>query len=87
MLTYNCAACGAWRPTTQAADSTKGRCQLIAPVAKVVLVPVRTVQGDGLSAQVITVWPETEASDFCLDFVLSDESENSDIDPAKIIVQ
>lgn len=76
-----CETCSAWSPYPD--DQQKGRaisagrCHLEAPKTHVVLVPVRTVQGDGMSATVITAWPETTESDYCLSH-FTDEDESSE---------
>lgn len=80
--TATCASCAAWSPypdeQQKGRASLAGRCHMDAPKTHVVLVPVRTVQGDGMSATVITAWPETVETDYCMQHFTGEEPESSD---------
>ena len=75
----DCGSCSAWSAYPDEQQKGRavnaGRCHLEAPKTHVVLVPVRTVQGDGMSATVITAWPETVESDYCLSHFTGDDEE------------
>ena len=78
----NCSTCAAWSPYPDEQQKGRamaaGRCHLEAPKTHVVLVPVRTVQGDGMSATVITAWPETTEADYCMSHFTGDEPAEGD---------
>lgn len=69
-----CLTCDAW----DGGEAKSGKCRLNPPATHVVLVPMRTVQGDGLSAQIVTAWPETTESDFCFEHFSVEKDEISD---------
>jgi len=77
-----CSSCAAWSPypadQQKGRASIAGRCHLEAPKTHVVLVPVRTVQGDGMSATVITAWPETTELDYCMEHFTGQEEGSSE---------
>lgn len=55
-----CNQCAAWEQSE--ADKLRGRCMLNPP--HVEMVPIQTLQGQGLSA--VAVYPETRARDGCM---------------------
>ena len=79
-----CTSCSAWSPYPNEQQKGRallaGRCHLEAPKTHVVLVPVRTVQGDGMSATVITAWPETVESDYCMSHFTGEDEAETDSD-------
>lgn len=42
-----------------------GECRINPPATHLIMVPVRTLQGDAMNAQVITAFPRTEFNKFC----------------------
>jgi hypothetical protein len=66
-----CNECAAWEVAET--DAKRGRCMLNPP--HVEMVPIQTLQGQGLSA--VAVYPETRAKDGCMKGVKTCETPTS----------
>lgn len=64
----NCGNCHYWK-----ADSdNEGECHLNPPVVHIVMTPVKTLQGDAMQAQLLSLFPRIKTDNYCGQFDYSD---------------
>ena len=65
----SCEFCQAWVEDTNNPNlGREGECRLDPPKTHLVVVPVRTIQGDAMNAQVMTVFPRVSFEKFCMGY-------------------
>ncbi len=61
-----CLYCNFFDEITDALNTNRdGECRVNPPATHLVVVPVRTIQGDAMNAQVMTVFPRVSQDKFC----------------------
>jgi len=67
-ISQTCENCHYWK----ADQNGEGECHFNPPVVHIVMTPVKTLQGDAMQAQLLSLFPRVKTDNFCGQFDYSD---------------